>query len=398
MITVNNIRLFALTLLVFFLPISQKISTLLIVFNGLLALLDYKKIKFDIAYIPFLLIYILYLFTSNFDSKILEQKSAFIAFPLIFISLTLSKKNIKDIFLFFVYGCLVNYSVSLLYGLWASIDFQSLTFNPIIDRYRSEGYSVVKAHIFHTTFFLGKQMANSMHASYLSIYYVFALYIVYVYKSVLPNKIKLFSFVLVVGVFQIFTILGLLLLLLLFLKIMYDYKKKFFYITSVVFIIGLCSFLTSYKLQNKEIKLNTIVLKIDNIRPAIWKTSSSIIKDNFLLGVGVNQAQKKLDKNYPKRGSVGAILQAHKLNCHNQYLQLFLEIGLVGILLFYMIFRSYFLRLKALDTLELRSISLFFSIIVFTFFIVESVLNRYAGLSFFLLFISLIIFYKKPIK
>jgi hypothetical protein len=94
-------------------------------------------------------------------------------------------------------------------------------------------------------------------------------------------------------------------------------------------------------------------------------------------GVGVGDANDALYDAYQENGLTGAY--EHKFNAHNQYLQTFIGLGLVG-----------FLSLLSLTLLPLVRTALrkeflpfiFFLLIVLNFF-VESMLQTAAGVLFF---------------
>ena len=76
------------------------------------------------------------------------------------------------------------------------------------------------------------------------------------------------------------------------------------------------------------------------------------------------------------------------LNAHNQYLEVFLGTGLIGLLIFISIltYMIYLFKLK-------RNLlfGLYISIILI-FFLFESILNRIAGVTFFSLFTFLLLY------
>ena len=113
-----------------------------------------------------------------------------------------------------------------------------------------------------------------------------------------------------------------------------------------------------------------------------WQTALSIVKENPLLGVGVGDAQDKLNARYV---SVGNTLWANReLNAHNQYLQTLLETGLIGLILLLAFLTSLVFsfdkrkRIYAISILVLYGLN----------FLFESMLLRNSGtmpLAFFLL-------------
>jgi O-antigen ligase len=62
-------------------------------------------------------------------------------------------------------------------------------------------------------------------------------------------------------------------------------------------------------------------------RLLIWKTASSVITDNFLLGVGFNN-YKSVSLSY------GTVENIDVLYCYNIFLQVLAETGIIGFVLF----------------------------------------------------------------
>ena len=116
----------------------------------------------------------------------------------------------------------------------------------------------------------------------------------------------------------------------------------------------------------------------------IWEQSIILIKNNFLLGTGVGDANDELYKRYNSNGLEGAY--AKKLNAHNQFLQTFIGIGFFGfILLFIISIGQIFIAYNKKNIIMF----VFFIIISLNFF-VESMLQTSAGVLFFVFFYCLI--------
>ena len=122
-------------------------------------------------------------------------------------------------------------------------------------------------------------------------------------------------------------------------------------------------------------------------RLLIWKSSLSIIKHNFLFGVGTGDVKDRLMAEYKKRYISNAYL--HRLNAHNQYFQTFIAIGFFGfiILIVSLVFPA-FVSIKNRNILYL----LFLFLISFNF-LFESMLERQAGVVFYAFFNSLMFYF-----
>ena len=126
-------------------------------------------------------------------------------------------------------------------------------------------------------------------------------------------------------------------------------------------------------------------------RTYIWPTAVEELKVNPIFGNGINNAQIALHNRYPKKGAFGAICQKIKLDAHNEFLQITLEMGVIGLILILTIF-TVLIRLEIKDSL-FNNLSLVFAITFILFFNVESVLNTYFGLSFFSFFYTFFVKY-----
>jgi O-antigen ligase len=69
------------------------------------------------------------------------------------------------------------------------------------------------------------------------------------------------------------------------------------------------------------------------IRVAIWQCSKSIVKENWLVGVGTGDAQDSLQQAYENRQFYFAS-RYNRYNAHNQYLQILIAFGILGLFVF----------------------------------------------------------------
>jgi O-antigen ligase len=129
--------------------------------------------------------------------------------------------------------------------------------------------------------------------------------------------------------------------------------------------------------------LGNIAVKDD--RFVIWNSVNNILKQNLVLGVGTGDIQDELNKEYLKTGNI-KLAQANT-NAHNQYLEVILENGLIGLI----IFLSLFAMMFYISIYEKNILYLMFLLIVFFSFMFETMLNRLAGVSFFALFSFLLL-------
>lgn len=134
------------------------------------------------------------------------------------------------------------------------------------------------------------------------------------------------------------------------------------------------------------------------IRLAIWKSVFELVHQNnaLVFGLGIGDAQTKLTAYYnsiyiyPGDATLGTKGFTH-YNAHNQYLQFYLTLGIIGALWFLLIL-AYCYR-QAFRSKHVLMLSL---LLLFTaFFVTESALCAHKGVVFFMFFISLFISQRK---
>jgi O-antigen ligase len=167
--------------------------------------------------------------------------------------------------------------------------------------------------------------------------------------------------------------LSLAVMILIFLKIAWTNKRLYYNTDGVT------------RIQPDEILKN-------DVRYNIWRSAFGVIKQNLIFGVGTGDATQELKNEFQKRGFVDGFYD--NLNAHNQFLEILLENGLIGLILFLAII-GYMLFL-AIN--QQNHLMVFFIIITITFFFFETMLNRLAGVSFFSLFSFLLLYYPSQKK
>ena len=126
-------------------------------------------------------------------------------------------------------------------------------------------------------------------------------------------------------------------------------------------------------------------LKKQDERIVVWESAMNVIKKNPIMGVGIGDVRTELVKEYDRIGEYK--ISQQRLNAHNQFLEVLLENGIVGILIFFSLFG--YMIFIAIN--EKRLLYGLFVFMMFVFFIFETVLYRLAGVSFFPLFSFLLL-------
>jgi O-antigen ligase len=120
------------------------------------------------------------------------------------------------------------------------------------------------------------------------------------------------------------------------------------------------------------------------VRLMIWHTAAQIISDNPV-GVGTGDGQYALMKKYEESGMTGA--HALKLNCHNQFYETTLAIGIHGLIVL-IIFLLYIL----VTAIRKRNfLLLWVAVIVIINLFFESMFERQSGVIFFVFFTGLLL-------
>jgi O-antigen ligase len=127
------------------------------------------------------------------------------------------------------------------------------------------------------------------------------------------------------------------------------------------------------------------------VRMLIWQQSIEIIKENPLFGTGTGDIKDELYLKYEQSGMQGAL--DNKLNVHNQYLQIFATLGLLGgILLFVSAFIWPFISAFKQKNKYYLAFLLIFSINI----LFESMLEKQDGVIFYAFFNALLFFHFQP--
>jgi len=412
--TSTRIKSSVILFLCFFLPLSKIVSSYLIVFIVLLWLLEGKFIerfklivsdKKRVFLFSLSTLYFLYLigliFTKNFTYAgfDLQVKLTLFIFPLVFSTMDYkfyTNEKISDCTLVFTDGLLFNIIISLAFAtyyflfkdhntghfLYAELS-GTLGFHPTyLAMYLNFGIAVILSLINSESYNINRGKRNfllinvvlfsiiiillSSKAGIISMLITYLIFIVYL--IIKQKRLKLGVILLtaiIISCFGIFTIVPSSLNRL---KVAFEVASKY----------------NSETKEEGESTMNRIL---------IWKASTEIIKENFLTGVGTGDVKDALLSKYKEKNLMS--LYNCKLNAHNQFLQTFISIGIIG-----------FLTLLASIIIPLiyaikrnNMIYVFFLIIFFINILVESMLENQAGVVFYAFFSSflLMVSFKKTI-
>ncbi|KAB8152149.1 hypothetical protein EZY14_015565 [Kordia sp. TARA_039_SRF] len=312
------------------------------------------------------------LYTEEFykGQKVIVRSLPILLFALSFLLMEqFTKKDVHKIFKYYVIGC----ALSIFYCFL--IAFINYTDNPLP---LTEGF----------TYFT---LTLDFHPSYFALYIIFAFC---AFVSIFDWNSKTKRWIPVATWF-------LLLLLILFLRsrapliillsvtilmLLKKVKKQLAFIIVAVLLIP--AFFYIQDILEVISQGRSITLSLAD-RFHIWSSTTDIIKENMFLGVGVGDYQVALDKQYFLTGFDKGIDE--KFNCHNQYLQTFLSVGLIGLISLLSIF--FFILKKGVQTQLFLPFYFLIGISILMFF--DAVLILQHGVYFFSFFAAIFLKFKQ---
>jgi O-antigen ligase len=379
-----------LALSVFCLPfwpfIVPRILTFYAVSAIALIFIEKSRIKFDSRFLLLILFYLLHilglLWTENMSTGTfdLEVKLSFLIFPSLCLFLRYSRAEFKAILLIFIAALVFTFLFNLIKTTLLYQDVQ------LIDSYFYDSLS------------------KPLHPGYLSMYLNFGMIILLV--SLFQVSSRLFRSTrvhdLLFGLFFVFNLLvfsknGVAVSLFLVLLLLYHLliiKRKIILSLSaglLSFVLMATVYYQSVFVQNnvKELVSNLVYEQVDenhkaqgsvSLRWVVWEASIEVIKKQPFLGVGTGDAVENLVIEYAEMNEVVALDK--RLNSHNQFLQTFVILGLLGFSVITLIFGIGLLR-------SYKSKNYFafgFLLLVFINCLTESAFETQAGTVFFAIF------------
>ncbi len=392
----EKLSYFLLILIAFFIPFPRPIVPPLIILWFLISIFQFSydnftkknhKILFFALISYFLYAGISILWSSNpiNSSKELISILSFIIFPIGFVfSSDFNNKTQKNTLKSFIIGTLISFL----------IQFSIATYHAFILK---APFPIICVHCNTLlSFYFYTELSNFVHPSYASMFNLFS--IVSILYLVLEEKENKKWFILVpfflITIYMYSSKAGFLTLLLLsFIYLIYfiikERKIKLGILGLGLFFIFSIFFYRSERVQMllKERKINISKSendhKTDN-RIILWQTHFEIIKENFFFGTGIGDYNAEIIKKYEKNQFQDGL--KNRLNAHNQYLYIFAILGIIGFLIFISILGiSFYYSIS-----EKNLIGFAFLFINSINFLFESMLERQHGISFFILFLSIL--------
>ncbi|MCX6248575.1 MAG: O-antigen ligase family protein [Bacteroidetes bacterium] len=335
------------------------------------------------------LLYLLYLagliYTSNFEYGLfdLQVKLSLVVFPFLFATMDgehFSGPRRIQLLRFYIAGCLAG---SLLFMGRAFVE--------------TEFHHAINA------FFYGS-LSWYFHSSYLSMYYNFAVAVLLGHLITVEFRRKTVVYFaetalilwFIILVFLLSSKAGILTLggILLFYSGLLIFKRKQLLPGIIILVLGAIIFYTTSRLLPapfERMEYAGEVIRSDpgnksqstestGERLAIWKASSEIIREHFLIGVGTGDVKDSLYGKYSENKMYPALVR--KLNCHCQYLQTFIALGAAGFLVLVLM-----LALPAIQAVRRKDNLYLVFLGIFAFnILVESMFETQAGVMFYAFF------------
>lgn len=317
-----------------------------------------------------------------------------VLFPLVLIFPgAMIKNNIKTLIRIFVISTFLFMLFCFSYALYRSVSLQDglWTFNSHPEE------SVWLNH------FYSSELTVSQHPSYIAMYVLLSTFICFesYFDFSLKSKSRIMwlilGFLLLMSQYFLSSRAGILINLILIpsyfiIKFRQLRRKKSVWLWIILILIAFVPLIV--KNQRVDYLLGSVFNKqVDYERKKdprflIWESSLKIAQKNLLFGVGIGDVRTELAQEYERIGEVA--MAKERLNAHNQFLEVLLENGIIGLLLFISIFVSMFYIAFS----EKNLLYGLFILMIFMFFLFETALYRLAGVSFFALFSFLLIYTK----
>ena len=309
-------------------------------------------------------------FTDNFnDLSLIERKLSLLLFPLILFSYKrLERLNLNNIMVAFIGGTII---ASVICFGFAYLDY----------KVTGKGYEFFYTYLSYFT-----------HPTYFSIYCLIALLMLrelFAKQIISIVAFTLISFLMLVMIFLLQSRAGLLALLFIGPWLLFSLLKKGLNWKPIVFSI-LIFLMGSGIVINQSNYLQTRLLAVfleknvkkqePDIRVSLWKSSKSVLKENWLFGVGPSKVFENLKPEYEKRDLKSAIDK--QFNVHNQFIHLWLCLGVFGLIAWLMVLGVPLY--EAIIYKEGLFISFILIIALNSFF--EVLLNLQAGVVFYSFF------------
>jgi O-antigen ligase len=374
----------------FALPFGSLVLSLIIILWGIASCFNLEKKNLQegfknknlwLLFLFFIVTSLSAMFSQNKAEALfsVENKLSFVFLPYYFYCFKWPSQVLKKCLMAFVSGC-----------------FFACVY--LITRATNHYFNGEPEYFFYTLF------SDFIHASYFAMYLVLAIAIVFLYYpgwfKAQRQYLYISTFFITLFVITIFLCSSKLGIISLFVTapILFYFKWKellsFKRVMALVLTLFLLGFLAIQIFPDSLSRLQSITQfsleDIDKtssestaVRVLIWEQCLILIKEHFIFGVTVGDANDALYKAYEREGLTGAL--SHTLNAHNQYFQTFIGLGVFGFIL--LLLMTVGQLIKAIY--HKKILLLVFSLLIVLNFLVESMLQRADGILFYVFFYCL---------
>jgi O-antigen ligase len=343
---------------------------------------NFKEIWHFIPIIIFAIYVLYYFFSKNtFEAaQSIERKLGLLLFPLLIWTHRYSSKEIRKILFVFVLACIITSLICICNALYKYfIDgvahFFYMEFSIFLHPSYAAMYAILAIAIIAIDLFYNQQSRTTR--------LIYTIILLFLTISILlySSKMGLLSFSILMPLFTFLVLI-----------------KRKAYKTIVLLVMSFLVFMPiAYKLVPKPFERIKTALTVTasyqtvdqgtsestGVRILIWKKAITKIKENLWLGVSPGDADDKLLEAYAEGQMDGA--NQKKLNAHNEFLQITLGLGILGLFAYIMLFIIGFYQAFLYKN---RLLNIFLVLIILNF-LVESMLQRQAGILFFACFLCL---------
>ncbi len=330
------------------------------------------------------------LYTDNVTDgfNLIQRSLSLLLFPLIFLFVKEDASTVRKLFDFLLLGLIISFFVNFSFAIYNSFSFiqEEFSFEISIENFTS----FLDALINGWNYFIGDEFSKLINPSYLSLYILLVLS--YYLKKNIDTKLRLLIvIILFLYLYLLASIAAYMMLIIMSLLLIFSISntsKR--HLMILMFLLGLIVFLNNPRVFEFYSKVRDLgsPIEYDNstsekARLLSWDASIRLIKEAPLLGYGIGDANDVLIKKYKELGYT--YNYENEYNAHNQFLQIFLQTGVLGFIVLVMIFILLAIRMRR----SRNEFSVF--LILFISLMFESMLVRFNGIVFFSIVIPLLL-------
>ncbi len=401
LINKDNVLFFLLKTLVILLPFNLKIISPVIIILVALSfcignrkdyIKNFKNNKY--IYISSIVLYLCFvisiMWTDRIDLSVrdLIHKLSIIIFPIIFPLIEFIRKKIIVLLRFFTISNVIAVVICL------SVSIFNLFFNDSLE----EKY-YIHFGTYHSMF---------LHRSYYAMYICISIWTLINKEVFKENFFKYFLIlILILGLLFSESKIGFLTLIILIIVHVYlNFSKINKLLMSICLVISLVFFCLAYNKIldkfskvidgfNNELDITQVyALNSMQTRLILWESSLDVISKKIILGYGAGMSKNILRERNLECGYKPLTIYGRKYNAHNQFLEMWIELGVVGLIVLISLF--YIGIVKNIERKSFYKAGIF--LIFFVNFLTETVLDRQSGVIVFAFFVNLPYFLEKTNK